>query len=249
MSVFTSSAYPNYLLFRKVAGLSIDQAWKDSGFAASLLADPKAAILKQFDYTSPFGFEFGVYANQATWKNDLKLWVMVELCTLKLILPPAPPESERDEALAAFKAMYPTFLGVTDQVTVPSPTLQAALSSLPEVAWMDIDPPTEASLLEFGQNFASAVDLAWKDADFKKALLTNPAQGIANYLHYVCPGSQTFVVKEAGSGYGWDAQTKRWNLPNNFITFGIPTAPGATEQAVALGNYLYCTDAYLFCCC
>ncbi len=58
--------------------------------------------------------------------------------------------------------------------------------------------------------FAGVVQRAWEDADFKKALVSNPVETIESFIGYkiVIPQGQTFVVKDQS-----DESTVYFNIP------------------------------------
>jgi ribosomally synthesized peptide (two-chain TOMM family) len=110
--------------------------------------------------------------------------------------------------------------------------------------------PSYDSLLEFQEVYLRAVALSWKDAEFKQALLDDPAQALADYFAYRCPWNLTLKVKEPDAApYGWHAKIKRWDLPPVKSSFGLPKAPQPDEQLVAFAAYNDAGPTYLFTCC
>ena len=109
--------------------------------------------------------------------------------------------------------------------------------------------PSQDTLLEFQEVYLRAIALAWKDADFKAALLDNPDAALADYFAYRCPWNLVLKVREAAAGEGWDDQTQSWHLPPIKTTFGLPKAPDIDEQLVAFAAYNDAGPTYLFTCC
>jgi ribosomally synthesized peptide (two-chain TOMM family) len=110
--------------------------------------------------------------------------------------------------------------------------------------------PTYESLLEFQEVYLRAVALAWNDVRFKSAFLAAPKTALQDYFGYICPWNVALEVREPNvAGEGWDAHTKKWNLPRTRITFGLPTAPQIEEQLVAFAAYNDAGPTYLFTCC
>ncbi|MGH8779290.1 BMA_0021/BMA_0022 family TOMM bacteriocin [Paraburkholderia sp.] len=110
--------------------------------------------------------------------------------------------------------------------------------------------PTLESMLEFQEVYLRAIALSWKDAEFRQALLSDPFDALGRYFDYQCPWLLDLKVTDPGPDFGWDAGTQRWELPENAMTFGVPTRPlPAAEEAVALSVYNDAGPSYLFTCC
>lgn len=122
--------------------------------------------------------------------------------------------------------------------------------------------PTEQAMLEFSEVYLRAIELSWRDAEFKKQLLKDPMYALEHYFHYTSPWNFIFKVEEILDGgpsssaensdqtaYGWDQQKGKWKLPPNKMSFGLPMAPEVSQQAVALALYNDAGPAYLFTCC
>lgn len=109
--------------------------------------------------------------------------------------------------------------------------------------------PAYESLLEFQEVYLRAIALSWKDEKFKDALKTDTKLALERYFGYKCPWNINIKVSEAGENHGWEPDRKKWNLPKNTITFGVPTKPNYDEQAVALAAYNDAGPTFLFSCC
>jgi ribosomally synthesized peptide (two-chain TOMM family) len=110
--------------------------------------------------------------------------------------------------------------------------------------------PSFESLLELQEVYLRAIALAWRDPEFKQALLTDASDALARYLGYQAPWLLELKVKEPGPGYGWNPKTREWSLPPHTLTFGIPTRPSdVVEEPIALAAYNDAGPAYLFTCC
>jgi len=112
--------------------------------------------------------------------------------------------------------------------------------------------PSEASLLEFSEVVLRAIELSWRDAEFKAQLLENPLSAMEHYFHYKCEWNFDLQMKEVTDigQYGWDNKSRAWNLPKDTISFGLPAAPKEIKQhAVALAMYNDAGPMYLFTCC
>ncbi len=135
--------------------------------------------------------------------------------------------------------------------------------------------PTGESMLEFGEVYLRAIELSWRDPQFKADLLKDPMSALEHYFHYTSPWNFIFNVEEAKAGQdcrtdkqkenghepiicGWYPSTTltdtdgcggEWRLPLDKMSFGLPTAPPAYQQAVALALYNDAGPAYLFTCC
>ena len=117
--------------------------------------------------------------------------------------------------------------------------------------------PSEQSMLDLGQVYMRAIELAWRDEEFKERLLKDPVDALSHYFHYNLPWNVELKVElPKGDGpsedqnWGWDSNLQKWTLPRNKMSIGIPTPPKNIEdQAVALAMYHVAGPNYLFTCC
>jgi ribosomally synthesized peptide (two-chain TOMM family) len=112
--------------------------------------------------------------------------------------------------------------------------------------------PSYESLLELQEVYLRAIALAWRDPEFKQALLADATDALARYFDYRSPWLVDLTVKEPEpqQGFGWDPKTGTWTLPPHAMTFGVPTRPADTaEEPIALAAYNDAGPAYLFTCC
>lgn len=113
--------------------------------------------------------------------------------------------------------------------------------------------PTQEQLLEFSEVYTRAIAQSWKDPVFEKLLVNDPRAALQKYFGYIPPWSANIVVKRPDKRYkGWHKNKEgkwSWDLPNNAIVFGVPTAPALEERPVALAAYNDAGPTYLFTCC
>ncbi|MBC7860140.1 MAG: hypothetical protein H7Z39_15500 [Burkholderiaceae bacterium] len=109
--------------------------------------------------------------------------------------------------------------------------------------------PSYESLLEFQEVYLRAIALSWRDEEFKKALEDDALLALQHYFAYKCPWNINLNVVAPGPRDGWDKQAKKWNLPKNSMTFGVPLKPEADEECIALAAYNDAGPTYLFSCC
>lgn len=115
--------------------------------------------------------------------------------------------------------------------------------------------PSYESLLEFQEVYLRAVALAWGETEdakvFKERFISDPALALQEYFGYTCPwGGVDLSVEEVDADqYGWDSESRSWNLPKNTVGIGIPCKPDDDEQTVALAAYNDAGPTYLFTCC
>lgn len=109
--------------------------------------------------------------------------------------------------------------------------------------------PTLDSMLEFQEVYLRAIALAWNDPEFKQALLADPHHALGAYFDYKCPWLIDLNITEAPAGSGWNPAAQRWTLPENAMTFGVPSRPQQNDEAVALAAYNDAGPSYLFTCC
>ena len=110
--------------------------------------------------------------------------------------------------------------------------------------------PSYESLLELQEVYLRAIALAWRDPEFKQALLTDAGDALGRYFDYKSPWLLDLKVKEAGPAYGWNPEKRAWSLPPHTLTFGIPSRPAdIVEEPVALAAYNDAGPAFLFTCC
>jgi ribosomally synthesized peptide (two-chain TOMM family) len=119
--------------------------------------------------------------------------------------------------------------------------------------------PSEQSMLEFSEVYLRAIELSWRDEEFKRALLEDPMYALEHYFHFNSPWSFRLLVESPdkdpeGQQYGWKAEANdgqgAWHLPKNGTSFGLPQAPDdPKEHAVALALYNDAGPMYLFSCC
>jgi ribosomally synthesized peptide (two-chain TOMM family) len=120
--------------------------------------------------------------------------------------------------------------------------------------------PTEESMIEFSEVFLSAIELSWRDPEFKKVFLNDPMHALQHYFHFNSPWNFRLFVKDPpekdneGRPYGWKPEAfdgrGAWHLPNNATSFGLPKPPEDPKvHAVALALYNDAGPMYLFSCC
>ena len=109
--------------------------------------------------------------------------------------------------------------------------------------------PSYESLLEFQEVYVRAIALSWKDEQFKEAFLANPNKALENYFLYRHPCTIDLTVVLPSSEYGWDKEKRKWNLPQNMMSVGVPVKPAADEECVALAAYSDAGPTNLFTCC
>lgn len=137
--------------------------------------------------------------------------------------------------------------------------------------------PTEESMVEFGEVFLRAIELAWRDEEFKSKLLKTdtekkgPMDAIEHYFGYRGTWNFRFEVvtpeemikrqceevqqEHENKSWGWLPDKNKggecsWILPNNGMSFGLPSPPSKLEQfPVALALYNDAGPMYLFSCC
>ena len=109
--------------------------------------------------------------------------------------------------------------------------------------------PSYESLLEFQEVYLRAIALSWRDKEFKKALEEDALLALQHYFSYKCPWNINLKVTSPSSDYGWKKEERRWSLPKNRMTFGMPVRPEADEEGIALAAYNDAGPTYLFSCC
>ncbi|KVD88859.1 hypothetical protein WS62_16085 [Burkholderia sp. ABCPW 14] len=112
--------------------------------------------------------------------------------------------------------------------------------------------PSQESMLEFQEVYLRAIALSWENDEFRKKLLADPYDALECYLDYRCPWILNLKIVEVNpkDGYGWKPHTRRWHLPLNAMSIGIPTRPGElADEGIALAAYNDAGPAYLFTCC
>ena len=104
--------YEKFIKYRAVIMQAIALSWRDEAFRNALAKDPKKALLKTFGYEFPFSkIDVQVKLNSAVWDPvTVTDWHVKHRELLRMVLPPAPPQDQRVEALAAFNKTYVTFL-------------------------------------------------------------------------------------------------------------------------------------------
>lgn len=100
--------YNQFLEYRAVIVQAIAASWHDPVFLEELIAHPKAALLKRFDYHYPLNLALKVHADSATWSPPTAGgWITKQENTLELMLPPAPAQQDQFSiALAAYNAKH-----------------------------------------------------------------------------------------------------------------------------------------------
>ncbi|GAB6042965.1 BMA_0021/BMA_0022 family TOMM bacteriocin [Endothiovibrio diazotrophicus] len=110
--------------------------------------------------------------------------------------------------------------------------------------------PDYETLLEFQNVYLRAIALAWTDDEFKRRLLDDASLALQDYYGYKLPWTVRLSVESVDEKvHGWNSREKRWNLPRDTISVGIPEKPGEDSQPVALAAYNDAGPTYLFTCC
>lgn len=103
--------YDRFIAFRAAVMQAIALAWRSERYREELIADPKKALKDGVGYTFPFNIDLGVDVDNARWEPlTVADWHVMRRDTLRMVLPPAPPQAEQVEALATFNATHLTFL-------------------------------------------------------------------------------------------------------------------------------------------
>jgi ribosomally synthesized peptide (two-chain TOMM family) len=108
--------------------------------------------------------------------------------------------------------------------------------------------PSYESLLEFQEVYVRAIALSWKDETFKQAFLENPGKALEKYFLYRYPWTINLSVILPSTEYGWDKDQRKWNLPTNMMSVGVPVKP-VNEEWIALAAYSDAGVTNLFTCC
>lgn len=124
--------------------------------------------------------------------------------------------------------------------------------------------PTEDSMIEFSEVILRAIELSWRDDEFKNLFIKKPMYALEHYFHYKSTWNFQMKVKPAELGEDcrrdvakgspvpcrWDEKSGKWHLPQSLISFGLPRAPAEIkDHAVALALYNDAGPMYLFTCC
>lgn len=244
--------YQVFLDFRQMLVRAIEKAWQDKDFYCAFGDDPIAAFKAGFDYTFPYDLELTTECNSAEWRpvlmadlgpNPATSWVVTKNSVVKLILPPAPPEEQRKDALANYQATHWSFLNRT--LPDNEQPLQGKRRTI-----LDQNAPTPDSMSNFGKHLTNAIALAWKDPVFKEQLKTDPIYAMENYLHYRCPGILKLELIEPTDPdkNKWDPVLKQWHLEPSRMSVGLPQTP-LNQLEIAGNAYLDAPSGYLVVCC
>jgi ribosomally synthesized peptide (two-chain TOMM family) len=106
-------------------------------------------------------------------------------------------------------------------------------------------------MLEWQETWLAAVALAWRNPDFKRALLKDPRTAIAERFGYNLPPFLKLSLKDGadlGPTYGWHVQGQDgWVLPVSELEMVLPAPPDdLKDQAVALADYSAAGRTYPF---
>jgi ribosomally synthesized peptide (two-chain TOMM family) len=105
------SVYDQLLQFRTINLKLIAKCWNDSDFKQRYLKDPEKALREEFGYDFPFSLRLEAFERCGYWSQEFGLdLIRNEANTLTLVLPKAPPEAQRAEALAQYYSTHVTFL-------------------------------------------------------------------------------------------------------------------------------------------
>lgn len=101
----------DFLNFRAMIIRAIAKCWIDEAYKNKFISDPVAALEEFPHYHYPYTAKVTVDRDSAVYRPDLvNNWQCKIFSSITLKLPPAPKESERAQALAAYNAMYLMFL-------------------------------------------------------------------------------------------------------------------------------------------
>ncbi|GLQ99864.1 BMA_0021/BMA_0022 family TOMM bacteriocin [Dyella mobilis] len=105
------SIYDKFLHYRTITLKVIAKCWNDQEFKKRYLENPKKALRDEFGYDFPFSLQLEAFDHCGHWSKELGIdLIRNDANTLTIILPKAPPEELRAEALAQYYSTHMTFL-------------------------------------------------------------------------------------------------------------------------------------------